>query len=106
MRIINVAVVASAFVAIGRAAPFTFPLPNGFPNLNASALAATEDQAGGTLTNMQLPTYLHPDAVTAFQIVALSQFFEVAFFTSLLHNITVSLSRLSRLYTFADVFSE
>lgn len=89
MRIIHVTIAFALFV-LGRTAPFNFPLPNGFPSLNASALAAVEDQAGGTLTNMELPSYLLPDAVTAFQIVALSQFFEVAFFTSLLYNITVS----------------
>lgn len=70
------------------AAPFTFPLPDGFPNLNATGLAEVEKLAGGTLPNGALPTTLKADAIQALQLIAANEQFEVAYFTELLANVT------------------
>jgi hypothetical protein len=44
--------------------------------------------AGGTLPNTPLPTALPTDAVQTLQVIAYNEIFEVAFFSSLLANIT------------------
>ena len=44
--------------------------------------------AGGTLPNGGLPTSLPADAVTTFQVLALNEIFEVAYFSSFLDNVT------------------
>lgn len=44
--------------------------------------------AGGTLPNTPLPTALPADAVTTLQVIAYNEIFEVAFFSSLLANVT------------------
>lgn len=63
-------------------------LSNGFPNLSASALTDVNNAAHGTLSNATgKPTFSTND-LTNFQLVAFNEFFEVAFFTSLLTNIT------------------
>lgn len=67
--------------------PFSFPLSNGFPNLSAAALNATEVQAGGTEPNGGAPT-LAADDLTSFQLIAFNELYEVAFFTDLLYNVT------------------
>jgi hypothetical protein len=83
------------------AAPFA--LPNGFPQLSDSALQQVYEvsdrslrayqlsdvqAAGGTLPNTPLPTSLPADAVTTLQVIAYNEIFEVAFFSSLLANVT------------------
>jgi hypothetical protein len=78
--------VASAGLAA--AAPFSYPLANGFPNLNATALEEVYKLAGGTLPNGALPTSLTPGAVQALQLIAANELFETAYFTELLSNIT------------------
>lgn len=67
--------------------PFSFPLPNGFPNLTVQALMATSLQAHGIEPNGSPPT-LQQDDLTSFQVLAFNELFEVAFFTDLLFNIT------------------
>jgi hypothetical protein len=44
----------------GPQTPFTYPLPNGFPNIQvpSSALTDIQNQAHGTLPNSPLPTSL------------------------------------------------
>ena len=65
-------------------------LSNGFPNLSASALTDVNNAAHGTLSNATgKPTFSAND-LTNFQLVAFNEFFEVAFFTSLLTNITTN----------------
>ena len=65
-------------------------LSNGFPNLSASALSSVNNAAHGTLSNATgKPTFSTND-LTNFQLVAFNEFFEVAFFTSLLTNITTN----------------
>ncbi|KAH0293692.1 hypothetical protein KCU62_g914, partial [Aureobasidium sp. EXF-3399] len=65
-------------------------LSNGFPNLSTSALTDVNNAAHGTLSNATgKPTFSAND-LTNFQLVAFNEFFEVAFFTSLLTNITTN----------------
>ena len=100
----------SAFALAASAAPYKpFPLANGFPSPNASAVAAIEKAAGGTLPNSPLPTSLTAGATATLQLyvvhqarscgkadmlyrIALNEIFEVAYFTQLLSNITNSVS--------------
>ncbi|KAI5199604.1 hypothetical protein E4T39_06185 [Aureobasidium subglaciale] len=68
-------------------------LSNGFPNLSPQALSDVNNAAHGTLSNATgaKPNF-SPDELTNFQLVAFNEFFEVAFFTSLLTNITTGIS--------------
>jgi hypothetical protein len=77
--------VTSALVS---AAPFKFPLQNGFPNPNADELHGIEEQAGGLLPNGPPPPSVSADGITNFKLIAFNELFEVAFFTELLFNIT------------------
>jgi hypothetical protein len=78
---------ASAF-SLAAAAPFKFPLANGFPSLNATAMEEVFKLAGGTLPNGPLPKTLKKDGVQTLQLVAANELFEVAYFTELLKNVT------------------
>jgi hypothetical protein len=77
---------ASASLAI--AAPFSYPLANGFPALNTTALQRVFQLAGGTLPNGALPASLTSNGAQALQLIAANELFEVAYFTELLQNIT------------------
>jgi len=77
-----------ATVGLAAAAPFSYPLANGFPNLNATALQQVYKLAGGTLPNGALPSSLKPGGVQTLQLIAANELFEVAYFTELLQNIT------------------
>ena len=84
MRFSSLVLSASAVAA----APFSYPLANGFPNLNATALAQVYKLAGGTLPNGALPSSLKANGVQALQLIAANEIFEVAYFTELLANVT------------------
>ena len=73
---------------LAAAAPFSYPLANGFPNLNSTAMQEVYKFAGGTLPNGALPTSLKSNSVQALQLIAANELFEVAYFTELLSNIT------------------
>lgn len=73
---------------VGAVSAVPFALNNGFPNPNQKALQAIQIEAGGTLPNTALPTKLQDNAVQAFQVIAANEFFETAYFTSLLYNVT------------------
>ncbi|KAF2150888.1 putative sexual development protein [Myriangium duriaei CBS 260.36] len=68
--------------------PFTFPLANGFPDVDATTLRRIQSQAHGTLPNTTLPTSIADTSFTVFELIAFNELFEVAFFTSLLSNMT------------------
>ncbi|WPH04637.1 Hypothetical protein R9X50_00753000 [Acrodontium crateriforme] len=70
--------------------PFKFPLANGFPNIKApsNTLTNIETQAHGTLPNGALPTKLSANSIATFSVIAANELFEVAYFTSLIKNIT------------------
>ena len=77
-------------IGYAAAAPFTFPLSNGFPNFPYTdpALKQIETTAGGTVPNTPPPDQLNPETVNSFALIAFNEFFEIAFFTSLVQNIT------------------
>lgn len=64
------------------------PTANGFPNPNEQQQLAIEKVAGGKLPNSPPPTSLADSSATAFQLIAFNELFEVAYFTSLVNNIT------------------
>jgi hypothetical protein len=80
----------SCLSTIASAAPFTFPLSNGFPNVAnpSSQLTAIEQQAHGTLPNGPPPPSITADTETSLELIAFNELFEVAFFTELLSNVT------------------
>lgn len=88
---------ASLAPALVTAAPFKFPLPDGFPQPNPEQLSAIEKGAGGFLGTGPIPTNLNelkltPAAITSLELLANNEYFEVAFFSQLLSNITESAS--------------
>lgn len=68
--------------------PFQFPLPNGFPNITRPGRAPLEKQGHGTLPNGPLPSKMSDAAATSLGLIAFNEYFEVAYFTSLIYNIT------------------
>lgn len=68
--------------------PFSFPLPNGFPNPNNDTLFSISQLAHGIEPNGAAPNNLTEDDLTSFRFIAFNELFEVAFFTDLLFNIT------------------
>lgn len=80
----------SCLSTIASAAPFTFPLSNGFPKVAnpSSQLTAIEQQAHGTLPNGSPPPSITADTETSLELIAFNELFEVAFFTELLSNVT------------------
>ncbi|OTB00229.1 hypothetical protein M426DRAFT_66336 [Hypoxylon sp. CI-4A] len=70
------------------AEPFNFPLPNGFPFPDESALEQLFTTAGGNFTNMPLAPKFDDDSLTSWKLQAFNEFMEVAFFTQLISNIT------------------
>lgn len=79
---------ASTAASLVAAAPFSYPLANGFPNLNSTATQQVFKLAGGTLPNGALPTSLKAAGVQNLQLIAANELFETAYFTELLANIT------------------
>ena len=88
MRSSSLLAAASAAVASVIAVPFTFPLPDGFPNPTPDQLAIIQQEAGGPLPNGPLPTSLKSTGVTTLQLLATNELFEVAYFSQLLTNVT------------------
>ncbi|TKA83652.1 hypothetical protein B0A55_00445 [Friedmanniomyces simplex] len=68
--------------------PFKFPLSNGFPNVSNDTLRQIEQTAQGTLPNGPPVTHLNTTSITIFELIAFNELFEVAFFSSLINNIT------------------
>ncbi|KAL8735759.1 MAG: hypothetical protein Q9166_000622 [cf. Caloplaca sp. 2 TL-2023] len=86
MLLTSIIVFATAVVA----APVEFPLPDGFPTPNPTQLLNIQKAAGGYLPKSPLPTNLTQNAISALQLLANNEFFEVAFFNELLTNITTN----------------
>ncbi|KAM0664400.1 hypothetical protein ACQRIU_006982 [Beauveria bassiana] len=59
-----------------------------FPKPNAQQSLSIAKDAGGLLSNVPLPTKLGPGSKTTFQLIAFTELIEVAFFNSLLQNVT------------------
>jgi hypothetical protein len=84
----SVVIVTLATATLAAAAPFSFPLANGFPKLNSTASAEVYKLAGGPPPNSVVPTTLQPAGIQTLQLIAANELFEVAFFTELLSNIS------------------
>ncbi|KAK4197559.1 hypothetical protein QBC40DRAFT_231969 [Triangularia verruculosa] len=61
---------------------------DGFPNPNATQLEFIENLADGTLSDAPPPPSLNESSIPIFQLINFNENFEVAFFTSLIENIT------------------
>lgn len=61
---------------------------DGFPNPSAAQLATIEQKADGQLSNAPPPPKLANSSLTAFQLIAFNENFEVAYFSSLIENVT------------------
>ncbi|KAJ3497797.1 hypothetical protein NLG97_g1621 [Lecanicillium saksenae] len=70
------------------ASAVVIPSNDGFPKPNAQQQLSIAKDAGGLLPNVPLPTKLGPGSKTTFQLIAFNELFEIAFFDSLLTNVT------------------
>jgi len=87
---------AKSFVGIALiASVFSAPTPSadGFPTPNAAQLQTIEQLAQGTLPNGAAPApgTISAQGITNFQLINFNENFEVAFFQSLLYNVTNNL---------------
>ncbi|CAK7224773.1 hypothetical protein SBRCBS47491_005666 [Sporothrix bragantina] len=79
----------AAFAGSALAAPTPSQLPaDGFPNPSADQLTTINQQADGTLSNAPPPPALNASSIPIFQLINFNENFEVAFFNSLIYNIT------------------
>jgi hypothetical protein len=85
--------IKAALIGGALSAP-VFPLSDGFPTPNPGQIKSIEQTALGTLSNNPPPPKgaIPPDAITSLQLINLNENFEVAFFNSLLYNVTNSVS--------------
>ncbi|KAL1968221.1 hypothetical protein VTN77DRAFT_2056 [Rasamsonia byssochlamydoides] len=95
--VFSASVAALGLSALAAASPVPrssspFPLKNGFPNPNQTELHQIELQAFGTLSNGPPPANISREGILNLQVIALNELFEVAFFDSLIHNITTNVS--------------
>lgn len=88
----SVLVLAGAASAAPNPARRSFGVPHddGFPTPNSQQLLDIEKVAGGTLSNAPPPAKLAQSTLTAFQLIAFNELFEVAFFKSLIDNVTAN----------------
>ncbi|KAI1163802.1 sexual development protein [Nemania serpens] len=75
-------------LSLARATPYVTPSGDGFPGPNAQQLLSIEEQAGGLLSNAPPPPTLSQAGIANFQLIAFNENFEVAFFDSIIKNIT------------------
>lgn len=85
-QIISTAAITGLATALP--AGFSAPTDDGYPSPSASQLAAIEVIADGQLSNAPPPPKIASSSLTAFQLIAFNENFEVAFFSSLIDNIT------------------
>ncbi|KAL6898518.1 hypothetical protein GGI43DRAFT_78632 [Trichoderma evansii] len=71
------------------AAPAASATPDGFPSPNAQQLKSISEQADGSLSNAPPPATLANSTLQSLQAVAVNEEFEVAYFRSLLANVTL-----------------
>ncbi|KAK2623804.1 hypothetical protein QTJ16_006985 [Diplocarpon rosae] len=90
-----------SYLTLSAAAPFTFssnPTGNNFPNPSAQQILDIQRQARGSLPNGAPPARVTNDTLTSLRLIAFNEMFEVAYFTSLLNNITTNVPG----YTFSN----
>jgi hypothetical protein len=100
--LISFAIAGASFISTVSAAPVaqaSTPVPStnavpfsdaGFPTPNAAQLLTIETIAHGTLPNGAPPPMISQNGITNLQLVEFNENFEVAFFGSLVHNITIN----------------
>ncbi|KAI5917681.1 sexual development protein [Camillea tinctor] len=79
---------ATSAAVLGLAAGYAIPSTDGFPDPDAQQLLTIETEADGLLSNLPPPPTLSAAGITNFQLIAFNENFEVAFFSSLIENIT------------------
>ncbi|CAF9932748.1 MAG: hypothetical protein GOMPHAMPRED_006656 [Gomphillus americanus] len=97
MRFTQILALASAVLASPISRRWTqeqakFPLTNGFPHPKADAVSAIEAQAQGTIPDIVFPTSISDKTALVFSLIATNELAEVAYFTSLLYNISTKQS--------------
>ncbi|ORY60933.1 late sexual development protein [Pseudomassariella vexata] len=80
--------VACAAAVFSLAAGYAIPNHDGFPSPDDQQLLDIQTEADGKLPNAPPPGKLSVAGITNFQLVAFNEQFEVAFFTSLIENVT------------------
>ncbi|KAK1757947.1 hypothetical protein QBC47DRAFT_373463 [Echria macrotheca] len=80
----------AAFAGVAVAAPtgYTISADDGFPNPSPAQLQVISETADGSLSNAPPPAKLNESSFPVFQLIRHNENFEVAFFDSLLYNIT------------------
>ncbi|KAK0634210.1 hypothetical protein B0T14DRAFT_508553 [Immersiella caudata] len=68
--------------------PFVIPTDDGFPNPNPDQLKVIQQIADGTLSNAAPPAKINESSFPVFQLISFNEQFEVAFFSSLIYNVT------------------
>lgn len=86
--LVTLSISLAACAALVATAPFSFPLPDGFPSPSQQQLQSMEANAGGPISVGNSPAKIHPTTVTALQLVAFNELSEVAFYWEFLQNIT------------------
>lgn len=97
--LISFAIAGASFLSTASAAPVAqaSPAPStnavpfsnaGFPDPNAEQLLTIETLAHGTLPNGAPPAMISQQGITNLQLIEFNENFEVAFFGSLLNNVT------------------
>lgn len=91
MRILDLAVALSSlatFVVAAPTSPGKTQLPDGMPSPSPDQLKMIEQNAHGTLPNGPPPPVISSEGIVNLQLIAFNELFEVAFFNSLITNIT------------------
>ena len=81
----------SSGTGAGQSGDVTFPLANGFPDIQnpSEQLNAINQAARGTLSNAPPPAKAPgPETITSLKLIAFNEIFEVFYFTELLNNVT------------------
>jgi hypothetical protein len=94
MRLSTVALTSLA-AKLAAASTVSFPLANGFPDLNTTALVLVNQLAGGTQPTGPASTFTptFTDAgIQTLRLIAANELAEVAFFSQLVSNITNSVA--------------
>lgn len=93
MHFLQIISTSAAVFGLATAAPansraYSIPTDDGFPNPSAAQQAAIEAIADGQISKAAPPPSLASSSLTAFQLIAFNENFEVGFFSSLIDNIT------------------
>ncbi|KAH0562495.1 hypothetical protein GP486_002816 [Trichoglossum hirsutum] len=80
----------SCLSSVVSAAPFSFPLSDGFPNIQnpSQQLNAIQEKAHGSIPNGTPPPSIKNDTLTSLRFIAFNEIAEVAFFSEFKNNVT------------------